>query len=105
MPLKQRAPITVDRSKKREQWFIFPDSLPNGKFTGFANRDDASQMQGYFVVGENVSFSGNSLPAIRDGYEVLGTEASDTTPINRAWVFINRDGDIFEIKAYSTFLY
>lgn len=105
MPKQDPNQIQVDGAKNRRQWFIWPDQLPNGKFSGFKNRDNASQLLGSFVVGQNVKFSGNSLPAIRDGFTVLGTEASNTTPVQRAWVFKNRDGDIFEIKAYSTFLY
>lgn len=96
---KQKQPIQLDPGKTLGKWFVFD------KFQGFKNRDDATQLQGFFVVGENVSFSGNSLPAIRNGYEVIGTEASDTTPVTRAWVFTRRDGTQIELKAYNTGLY
>lgn len=99
MPRQDKPPIQVDPKKNLGKWFIFD------KFGGFKNRDDASQLQNFFVVGQNVSFSGNSLPAIRDGYEVIGTEASDTTPVKRAWIFRRRDDVQIEIKAYNTGLY
>lgn len=97
--------IKVDMAKNRRQWFVFPDQLSGGKFSGFRNDNDASQLRGSFVVGQNVKFSGNGLPATRDGYEVMGTEASDVTPVQRAWTFETRGGDIFELKSYATSVY
>lgn len=103
---KPPAPLKLDPSKNSKRWLIFPDMLPGGKFSGFQDRDDETLLRGAFVVGQNTKFSGNSLPAIRDGYELVGTtEPSDATPIQRAWTFETRDGDVYELKAYSTGLY
>lgn len=79
MAIRDRA-IRLDPSKNLKRYLIFPDMLPGGKFDGYKTRDDASQLRGSFVVGQNVKFSGASLPATRDGYEVMGTETADTNP-------------------------
>lgn len=103
---KDLPPIQLEPKKNLRGWFIFPDQLPTGKFSGFQDRDDETLMRGAFVVGQNVTFSGNSLPAIRDGYELVGTtEPTDATPVRRAWTFTGRNGDVWELKAYDTGIY
>lgn len=98
-------PIQTDKSKDLEKWFIYPDSLENERFRGFCNRENESQLRGAFVVGQNVTFGGTSLPALRKGYEVIGAEAADSTPVKRAHVFENRAGRQFELKVAGTTLY
>lgn len=99
-------PVTaIDKNKARGQWVMFPDTLPNGRFRGFENRDNITQLRGAWVIGENVSFARTSLPTPRNGFEVLGTEASDATPVRRAWTFETRAGVIWELKAYATGVY
>lgn len=95
-------PITTDKSKDLEKWVVFPETLPNQRFTGFQNREDQSQVRGAFVLGQNVTFGGASLPALRRGYEVLGTENADATPVQRAWMFETRAGVQFDLKLYDT---
>jgi hypothetical protein len=41
---------------------------------------------------------------VRTGFEIIGTEPTDATPVTRAWTFENRNGDQFELKAYDTFV-
>lgn len=91
--------------KTLNKWIIFPDQLSTGKFRGFENRDDPTQTAGGFVLGQNVKFGGASQPSTRDGSEVIGTRATDTTPVQRAWVFRRRDNTQIELKAYNTGLY
>lgn len=88
--------IKVDPDKNLKQWIYFD------KFNGFQNRDDATMLRGSFVVGENVTMVGSSLPTTRQGYEPVGTEASDSTPCRRAWVYETREGVIFILKVFST---
>jgi hypothetical protein len=57
------------------------------------------------VLGQNVRFRDSGLPNLREGYDPVGTEQSNATPVDSAWVFETRDGDIFEIKAYNGSLY
>lgn len=94
-----------DKSKDLDKWFIFPDSLQNARFRGYETRDDETQNRGAFVIGQNTSMSLAQTPTLRQGWEPVGTEATDATPVQRAWVYETRDGVQFEIKAYSTFLY
>ena len=88
----------------QDKWFVFPEMLANNRFRGLENREDATQLQGAFVVGQNVTFGGASLPSVRYGYEVLGTLNSDATPVNRAWVFETRSGVQWELKVVDTVL-
>jgi len=98
--------VQLDPKKNLKGWYVFPDMLPSGKFYGFRDRDDETLLRGAWVVGQNVKFSGNSLPAIRSGYELVGgTEPTDTTPVTRAWTFETRGGDVYELKAYGTGIY
>lgn len=98
-------PITVDKTKDLECWYLYPEMLDNQRFKGFQNREDSSMLRGAFVVGQNVTFGSSGLPSLRRGYEVVGTEAADATPIKRAWLFENRSGDQFEMKVYDTKIY
>ncbi len=97
--------IAPNPSRDLRDWKFFPDLLPGGRFRGLENRDDQTQLQGAFVLGQNMKIGSDSLPVTRDGYEVLGTEATNATPIQRAWAFETRDGATFELKAFSTFIY
>ncbi|MFA6158994.1 MAG: hypothetical protein WC763_05245 [Candidatus Paceibacterota bacterium] len=103
---KDIEPIKLQSNKNIKRWYVYPDMLPSGKFSGFQDRDDETLLRGSFVVGQNCMFAGNSLPSIRDGYELVGTtEPNDTTPVQRAWSFTGRNGSIWEMKAYSTGIY
>lgn len=95
----------IDVTKELEKWYVFPDDLSGGHFSGFENRYDASQMRGAFAVGENVQFGGAALPSLRPGSEVVGSEVEASTPVKRAWVYETRNGDQFELKVYGTKLY
>lgn len=102
----QQPAINVDPSKLLGQWFVFPDSLaPNGRFRGFEDRDNESQLRGAFVLGQNMTLGGADLPTLRNGYEPIGTESSDAYPVTRAWTFETRNGDIFELKAFNDDIY
>ena len=92
------SPLRNDPSKNVGQWTTFPDQLPGARFNGFMNRDNESLLRGSFVVGQNIQFSGDFQPAIRQGYELLGTEQADANEVLRAWVFETRAGDVFELK-------
>ena len=92
------ARLRHDPSKLLGAWHIFPESLPGQRFSGFQNRDSESLLRGSMVVGQNIFFNGDFLPAIRSGSEILGTEAADSNEILRAWVYETRDGDVFELK-------
>lgn len=104
MAANQNPPITAMRNAK-PRWYIFPDELPNGEFRGFENRKDRTVVRGAFVLGQNVSLRDAGLPNLREGYDPVGTENSDITPVYRAWVFETRGGDVFEIKSYNGKLY
>jgi hypothetical protein len=95
-------PIKLDPATNLQQYHYFPDLLPGGIFRGFEDRDDPTVSRGAFVLGQNVKIGLDSLPVTRDGYEVLGTEAANSTPVQRAWVFETRDGAVYELKAYDT---
>src|SRR3990167_4144888 len=92
------ARLRHDPSKLLGAWHIFPESLPGQRFSGFQKRDSESLLRGSMVVGQNIFFNGDFLPAIRSGSEILGTEAADSNEILRAWVYETRDGDVFELK-------
>lgn len=100
--IEQKEQIQLDPSRNLMQWYFWPDLLQGGRFRGLENRDDQSQLRGAFILGQNIKIGADSLPVTRDGYEVLGTEASDSTPVQRSWVFETRDGVIFELKAFDT---
>ncbi len=102
---KQANPIQLNPAKNLQDWKYFPDSLPGQIFKGFENRNDPTLSRGAFVLGQNMKIGADSLPVTRDGSEVLGTEASDATPVKRAWVFETRDGAVFELKAFDTKIY
>ena len=104
--MQQKFPIQAGGVKgiDQDKWYIFPETLANARFRGLENREDATQLQGAFVVGQNVTFGGASLPSVRYGYEVLGTLNSDSTPVNRAWVFETRSGVQWELKIVDTVL-
>lgn len=98
-------PNSAESSKLKDgggTWRFFPDQLQTGKFGGFVNRDDATQVRGVSVIGQNMTFIGTDNPTVRKGYEVIGTEAADITPVTRAWIFETREGAKFELKAYDT---
>lgn len=103
--LNEKMPITTNQARSLGQWVYWPDQLQNGRFRGFENRDDSSQLRGAWVAGQNISFLKTSLPTLRKGFEPIGTEATDTTKVNRAWIFERRNGDRYELKAYSTGVY
>lgn len=95
---------TIKTKENKKKWVIFPDSLNTGRFGGFNAREDETQIRGDFVIGQNITFANARIPTIRTGYEVIGTEVADATPVTRSWVFENRNGDQFELKAYDTYL-
>lgn len=88
--------INVDT--KSGNWVWFPGSLPGGRFRAFENREDETQLQGAWVLGQNVKFRKSGLPSLREGSAVLGTEQSDTNEVRRAFTFETRNGDQFEVK-------
>ncbi len=94
-----------DRDKNLKKWVIFPDQLPNQRFTGYQTRDNPSQNRGAFVIGQNVKMTLAQTPTVRDGYETIGTDLGDSTPVTRAWTYETRDGVQFEIKAFDENLY
>jgi hypothetical protein len=94
--------IQLDPSKNLKQWVFFPDIFESKRFKGFEDLYDPTLSRGAFVVGENMKIGADSLPITRSGYEVMGTEAANATPVMRAWVFETRNGVIWELKAYST---
>lgn len=96
--------IVAQRSAK-PRWWNFPTELPNGEFRGLENRKDASMVRGAFVLGQNVKFRDAGLPNLREGYDPIGTELTNTTPVKRAWIFKTRNNDVFEIKAFDTVLH
>jgi len=93
------AEITIEGQKKK--WFIFPDMLSGVKIRSY-HQNEETQARGAFLVGQNVKFTDGLTPTLRDGYEPIGTEAADSTPVNRGWVFERRDGVQVEFKTYST---
>jgi len=97
--------LVTDPNKNAKKWFVFPDMIQGGKFLGFQNRDDETQSRGTFVVGQNVKLTDAMTPTMRDGYEPVGAEVADATPIRRAWVYETRGGDVYELKAYDTVVY
>src|ERR1035437_8515980 len=92
------------------KWIIFPDSLQGKnpsyyaqpRFKGFESKDDPTQNQGAFVLGQNVAFNSAHIPTLRQGYEPVGTEVANSTPVLRAWVYETRNGDQFELKTFNT---
>lgn len=94
-----------DRDKNVEKWVVFPDDLPNKRFTGYQTRDISSQNRGAFPIGQNVAMTLAQTPTLRTGYEIIGTNAENSTPVTRAWTYETRDGVQFELKAFDTFLY
>ena len=102
---KNAVDIQVDPSKAIGEWFVWPDSLQNGRFRGFEDRDEESQLRGSFILGQNVTLGGANLPSIRQGFAPVGTEATNATPVQRAWLFERRDTVQIEMKAYDTGLY
>jgi hypothetical protein len=98
-------PTNAELSQLKEgggKWLYFPEQLQTGRFGGLVTRDDATQIRGVSVIGQNITFIGTDNPTVRKGYEVVGTEASDATPVNRAWIFETREGAKFELKGFST---
>lgn len=104
LPANAYPEIRADRNTK-PRWWVFPDELPNAEFRGLENRKDRSLVRGAFVGGQNVSLRGAGLPNLREGFEPVGTENTDSTPVYRAWVFETRNGDVFELKTYNGSLY
>lgn len=97
-------PIIAGHSNK-PRWFLFPDELPNGEFRGYENRLDPTKVRGAFVLGQNVKFRDSAQPTLREGFTTVGTQLSNAYPVDRAWVFTTREGDVFELKAYNGSLY
>lgn len=87
-----------------KKWYIFPDMLPTKRFGGINTREDETQQRGDFPIGENITFANSRIPTVRTGYESNGTEVDNITPVMRSWVYENRNGDQFELKAYGTFV-
>lgn len=104
-PFKNQNLPPIPKGKSMEKWVIFPDSLQNQRFTGYQTRDNKSQNRGAFVIGQNTKMTLAQTPSPRDGTQIIGAEATNDTPIMRAWIYETRDGIQFEIKAYDTFLY
>lgn len=107
-PSSQKPLARQDNAMKK--WIIFPDSLENKtpayyaqpRFKGFEDKDDPTQNQGAFVLGQNVAFNSAHIPTLRQGYEPVGTEVANSTPVLRAWVYETRNGDQFELKTFNT---
>lgn len=99
-PLQDNRPSTLKGAdvKALATWLVFPDQLNGSRFNGFQNRDNESLLKGSFVVGQNVVFNGDFQPAIRPGYSPLGTQATDSNAIQRAWVYETREGLVYELK-------
>lgn len=97
-------PIFAGKELK-PRWFLFPDELPNGEFRGYENRLDPTKVRGAFVLGQNVKFRDSAQPTLREGFSPLGTENTDVYAVDRAWVFVTRRGDVYELKAYNGSLY
>lgn len=102
MDNKQKKPIQLDG--RQSKWYIFPDMLSTGRFKGYESREDETQNQGAFPVGQNITFANSRIPTLRQGFEVIGTEAADATPVKSAWTFETRGGVQYELKTYSTFV-
>ena len=88
----------IKTQDKSDGWVWFPDSLTSGRFRGYENREDVTQMKGAFPIGQNVKLRKLGLPTLREGREVIGTENTDTNQVMRAFVYETRDGDQYEIK-------
>jgi hypothetical protein len=99
-PVNQRPEIIAERNQK-PAWHTFPDSLPNGEFRGYEVRKDQSMVRGAFVLGQNIKFRDSGQPTLREGFDTIGTEASDAYSVDRAWVFETRAGDVYELKVYN----
>lgn len=95
---------TIKLRQNGGEWVIFPDMLPTKRWRGYETRYDPTQTRGVFPVGQNVTFQGTDNPTPRGGYEVIGTEASNATPVKRAWVFETREGLKYELKMAGTTL-
>ncbi len=91
-----------DKDKSLKKWFLFPDSLPSSRFTGYQTRDNKTQNRGAFVIGQNVAMSLAQTPTVRAGVDLIGTDSGDSLQVNRAWVYETRDGVQIELKAFDT---
>ena len=95
----------IQNNKNLNKWVIFPEALPTQRFGAYEVREDFTQNRGKFVIGQNMTFNNARIPTLRNGYEVISSEATDSTPVKRAWLFETRDGAQWEIKAYGTTVY
>lgn len=95
----------LDPAEDLKKYFYFPDLLPGQVFKGFEDLLSPTLNRGAWLLGQNMKIGQDSLPVVRDGYEVLGTETADATPVQRAWVFERRDGVVFELKAFDESIY
>ena len=97
-------PVSIPQGLQEveKMWSIFPDILSTGRFAGYQTRDDVAQLRGAFPIGQNMKVSEAQTFTVRDGWEPVGTETADATPVNRAWVYERGDGTKFVLKAYST---
>lgn len=84
---------------------MFPETLPGQRFGAYEVREDFTQNRGKFVIGQNMTFNNAHIPTLRQGMEVIDVEATDATPVKRAWIFNTRNGVQWEIKTYATFVY
>lgn len=92
------------------KWFFYPEQLQlktanylaQPRFKGYETKDDPTQNQGAWPIGQNVAFNSAHIPSLRQGYEPVGLEVSDALPVKRAWVFETRNGDQFELKSAGT---
>ena len=89
-------------AKAINKWFPFPDLLENKRFGGYFTRDDITQIMGFFPIGQNIVFTDSNTPTARNGSEVVGSESTSITPVNRAWVFETREGVQIEMRTHST---
>lgn len=103
-PIARPQDIPAKVRQSLGKWYFFPDMLPTRRFGGLNARENETQQQGDFVLGENVTFANSRIPTVRAGYQTIGTEAENATPVNRAWIFETRNGDQFELKAYDTYV-
>ena len=94
----------IQPNKALQKWVIFPESLPTQRFGAYEVREDFTQNRGKFTIGQNMTFDNARIPTLRNGYEVIDTEATNATPVKSSWIFESRDGVQFELKAYDTFV-
>lgn len=93
------------RKKQVNQWYIYPNSLQGGRFLGYYTKDDPTQIKGVFPIGQNIKFTENQTPTVRDGIEKIDLAEISPLPVKKAWVFERRDGKQIEMKVIDDGVY